>query len=190
MAKTPAHPLDTPKYLRVPQDKRRAAWEKNPPRPAPAFVPEPRAVDPEVQRFMDEERQRQRLKTMARINKMKETQRNKAEKVDTRNLRWDSRHNRWVSLDTGRTAKFPVIPVIERPKVKPVSTDKDRVKAAMRNGRGELDPALIKKFAKANDAWDDKYARLTLSLQCMNVMNRVLSRKAKNPSHKIVYTGG
>lgn len=102
--------LTIPDWLRIPDDVRKAAWLRNPPKAAPVhgYVPPRTAAD---QAIIDEsKKQTKELKTLKRKAKRMRQERIELVKRESKNhagQRWDSMHARWID---------PIEPAIAPPR--------------------------------------------------------------------------
>jgi len=91
--------LTIPDWLRIPQEVRNAAWERNPPKPSPVggYVQPRSAAD---QAIIDEsKKQTKELKTLKRKAKRMRRERIEIVKRESKNhvgKRWDAMHARWI----------------------------------------------------------------------------------------------
>lgn len=160
-------PLDIPSFLRIPQQQRNAEWVKNPPRPAPAFVPVAiKSEDPATEQFRLELEEQKRIKSLARIAKMKQ----RKESKDRTGMRWNLRRCRW------EPDPF-YVPQPSKPSalVRPVRISKPsaKVPAGDSNDWSRVTKATAEMLARSNGVWDDKYAKLKDGLLVMTVTNRL-----------------
>ncbi len=180
---------DIPAFLRIPQDERRRNWDRNPPRAMPSFVPASKPVDPNtaalLQAIEDEKRRKQR----AHFDKLKA----RKAQPDRRGMRWNSMKCRWERDGLAHLAKADGLVRNDTPKVhktltKAVVAPKDDLAAwvaALTSRDSKFDGAALKKFAKANGVWQDRYAQLSNGLQRMNVVNRLRGKIRKDPKYKV-----
>lgn len=195
--------LDIPKFLRITKadvPARKKRWEEfhrnNPPRPFADTKPQEKAMDPSTLRFLREMEQRDAAKKQKANGRLKQI----IPKIDRKNMRWDARNNKFVpdrfTLDgrmivsgavTGRiTSSKPNFEEVER-KPKKAVDDLGAKVIAHTTDDGVFNADKLKKFAKANGVWDDKYASLNNGLQRMNVVNRLRNKTKKDAKFTIVW---
>lgn len=165
-------PLDIPDYLVLSPEERAASWERIA-LTSMKFLPDStvRSTDPGAEQFARQLEEDRRLKSLARIRKMKS--RKTIKSIDYSKMRWDPRKNKFVE-DSSYSA--PV-----RLTARPMSylvTQSSRQSGKTETAIGAIDWSRVTKdnveaVARLNGVWNDKYAGLTNGLRVMNVVNRL-----------------
>lgn len=199
-------PFHIPDFLKIPQARRDAAWERNPPKAMPfVAVRRTHELSPETQALIDAEQARKKQKSLNRLKAWKDA--GSIQNGDTRGMRWNPRRCRFepdpryamscVPGEERNAEKFkpvndepqqvngqtPKHPANSRPGLSvsrqgggPASIDDLGVQVSERFG---TDAARLEAFARANQVWDDKYAALSNGLRRMNVVNRLRGKVRK-----------
>lgn len=160
------NPLDIPDYLVLSPEERAASWEGIA-LTSMKFLPDStvRSTDPGAEQFARQLEEDRRLKSLARIHKMKS--RKTVKSIDYSKMRWDPRKCKFVE-DSSYSA-----PVAQR--LEPAAHNRSVVGS---NPAGGTDWSRVTKdnveaVARLNGVWNDKYAGLTNGLRVMNVVNRL-----------------
>lgn len=133
-----------PDFLRIPQEQRNATWEKNPPKSMPAFERPARDgsdADKAVrEKFLAEQAEAKKIKTSARISKMKARA---EEGKPGPGMRWDTRTSRFVPEHVLATKSNPVEEVAMAKKAK--------AKKATSKPRGSNKTGIVADLLKRKD---------------------------------------
>lgn len=185
-----ASDLSIPDFLRIPADERAAAWAASPPIPMPFIQSERRrSLEPDAAAFLVQEEERRRLKSLAKISKMKAKMETKKLNVDV--MRWDARKGRFVedplrylANHGGKATKVETRRDLQHQLHRATVRKQQADKAAVTEYWSRVNKDTARALAELNGVWADKYEKLKDGLLVMTVTNRLKGIEKKGGTVK------